>query len=183
MTEYNSNEQWSNTDSAFFLEYGQALIPDRDKLEQIFIDLLPRNTQEAFTVVDICVGGGWLTDAILRRYPRSTVIALDGSESMLEATRKRLESYQNRVTYKTFDLHHSDWLDQLEPVDYFVSSLALHHLDDREKEALFQRLYSVLKPEGRVIIADLIKPDSESSRLIAAREWDEIVKEQSEQLY
>lgn len=174
---------WDESDSEQFLRFGKALVPYREKLEKIFIDLLSRKPQEAFTVVDICVGGGWLTESIIKKFPKSKVIALDGSEKMLDYTKSRLKTFEDRITFRKFDLREEGWVENLVKVDYFVSSLAIHHLDDIEKERLFKRLHSTLESNGRIIIADLIKPSSEESRLIAAREWAEIVKEQSISLY
>ena len=58
--------KWDESDSEQFLKFDKALVPYREKLEMIFIDLLAKNTDKEFTVVDICVGGGWLTEAILK---------------------------------------------------------------------------------------------------------------------
>ncbi|KUO53142.1 MAG: hypothetical protein APF76_03625 [Desulfitibacter sp. BRH_c19] len=175
--------KWNESDSEQFLQFGKALVPYREKMEKILIDLLFTYSQNEFTVVDICVGGGWLAESILKRYPKSKVIALDGCEKMLNYAKDRLTSCADRVTFKKFDIHKQSWEENLGKVDCFTSILAIHHLNDSEKEMLFKRLYSGLKRKGRFIIADIIKPVTEESRLIAAREWDEIVEEQSMSFY
>jgi len=174
-----SHAQWQETDSDFFIQYGKAFIPERDKLQELSLQLISHNEDDSFTVVDICVGGGWLTEAILQRYPHSNVIALDGSESMLRYTSDRLEVFKNRVSFKTFDLLSPTWMNGMEGIDYFVSSLAIHHLNDHEKKSTFKNLYKKLNPGGKFIIADLIQHESKEARLISAQEWDQMVKQQS----
>ncbi|WP_096186583.1 class I SAM-dependent methyltransferase [Evansella halocellulosilytica] len=183
MSDANVDRKWEESDSEQFLKYDQALVPYRDKLEAVFIGLLPEDKQAFFKVVDICVGGGWLTESILTNYPNAHVIALDGSDRMIEFTKNRLNSFRDRVSFQKFDLFEEGWTDNLAEIDFFVSSLAIHHLDDRGKQQLFRRLYLKMNDFGRVIIADIIKPEAEKSRIIAAREWDEIIKEQSINLY
>ena len=111
------DEKWQESDSHVFLEYGKAFIPYRDKIERIFLDLLPKDVNQRFTVVDICVGGGWLTEAILSKYPQAHVIALDGSLEMLDATENRLKMYHDRLSFESFDLRDLTWMDRLTDVD------------------------------------------------------------------
>lgn len=178
--EYN---EWNDSDTVQFLKFGKAYIPDRDRLGEIFATLINIKKKKDFTFVDICSGGGWLTEALLTKFPQSKAIALDGSELMLKQMSERLNNLEDRITYKQFDIFDKDWEKELGEVDYFVSSLAIHHLDDQEKEELFERLYKVLPQKGGLIILDLINPISEEERKVFAREWNYIVEKQSIELF
>ena len=44
------------------------------------------------------------------------------------------------------------------PFDLVVSRLAIHHLEDRDKAALFARVAGVLRPGGRFVLGDVVMP-------------------------
>lgn len=75
--------KWTEDDTELFLQYGKIFAPERDVWEQAFVELIPADFKETFTVVDLAAGGGWLSEAILNHYPKAHVLALDGSESMI----------------------------------------------------------------------------------------------------
>ena len=81
MEEYTKSSLWEEEDSRLFLKYGHIFVPERERLARAFIDLIPADQDEAFRVVELGVGGGWLSEAILDHFPRAEVIALDGSPS------------------------------------------------------------------------------------------------------
>jgi tRNA (cmo5U34)-methyltransferase len=58
-----------------------------------------------------------------------------------------------------------------------VSSLAIHHLDGRQKQKLYADMYRALQPGGRFIIADLIEPLSPAATSVAAWTWDQSARE------
>lgn len=73
----------------------------------------------------------------------------------------------------------SDWREFPFPVYAVVSSLAIHHLDGTEKQALFKDMASILVPGGSFIIADLTEPMDRFGQKLAADTWDEIVRQRS----
>ena len=94
------------------------------------------------TVLDAGCGSGRITQALIERLPRGHVIALDASQSMVEAARERLSGA---------DVRQGDLL-QLEveqPVDAILSTATFHWVLDHE--LLFQRLRKALKPGGRLV--------------------------------
>jgi tRNA (cmo5U34)-methyltransferase len=63
-----------------------------------------------------------------------------------------------------------------------VSSLTLHHLDGAQKQALFDEMCALLVPGGVFIIADLVEPAGRLGWELAARVWDEAVRERALEL-
>ena len=56
---------WSEADSRHFIDVGRIHIPRRDEIGEVILDLLPVEADEPFTAVEIGVGGGWLSEALL----------------------------------------------------------------------------------------------------------------------
>ena len=94
-------------------------------------------------VLDAGCGTGQVTRELLRRLPNGTVVALDGSPSMIEQARKRLAD--DRVEFLVHDL-----LDPipLPPVDAILSTATFHWVTDHDR--LFANLAGVLTHGGRL---------------------------------
>ncbi len=95
------------------------------------------------TVLDAGCGSGRITETLIERLPRGRVIAVDMSESMVAAARARLGPGA--------DIRRADLLElELdEPVDAILSTATFHWIADHD--ALFRRLYGVLRPGGRLV--------------------------------
>jgi trans-aconitate methyltransferase len=102
------------------------------------------------TVLDAGCGTGRLTAELLEGVPRGRVLAVDGSQNMIESAREHLEPrWGGRVRFI-----HSDLLDLSpdglgEPVDLIVSTATFHWVRDHPR--LFRTLYSLLKPGGLLV--------------------------------
>jgi len=94
-------------------------------------------------VVDAGCGSGRVTEQLLERLPNGRVIAVDGSEAMVEKAKERLGE---RADYLVSDLVE---LELHEPVDMVFSTATLHWIPDHD--ALFRQLRGVLEPGGRLV--------------------------------
>ncbi len=95
------------------------------------------------TVLDAGCGTGRVTEVIVEKLPNGRVIAVDGSEQMVEKARETLGD--------DVDVFHADLVDlELdEPVDAVFSNAVFHWIEDHD--LLFKRIYAVLRPGGRLI--------------------------------
>jgi tRNA (cmo5U34)-methyltransferase len=179
-TASNPSTTWQESDSERFIDLGRIYTPRRDELRDAFLDLIPAEREDAFTGVEVGTGQGWLTEAILRRYPQARMIGLDGSETMLRATAATLAPYPGRFELRSFRLEEPGWVVRLpDGLRCVVSSLVVHHLRGPEKAALFRTLYGKLAPGGALLIADLLEPTSEWGRRHMANAWNAEVERQS----
>lgn len=99
------------------------------------------------TVLDAGCGTGAVTATLLERLPRGRVIALDGSQQMLDGARERFAG-EARVSFVHADLAQPLPLD--EPVDAIVSTSTLHWV--RDHDALVRNLAAVLRPDGQLVV-------------------------------
>ncbi len=175
---------WQEEDSTAFIAFGAALIPQRDEIERVLLDLVPATADEEFRAVEIGTGAGWLSAAILNRFPAARIIGLDGSPTMLRETAQRLAPFGDRVNLQPFRLEDPAWPEAIAgPVHCFLSSLVIHHLDGPAKRSLFSRLFDRLEPGGALLIADILEPTSVPGRRHMARAWEDAVRRQSLALY
>ncbi len=95
------------------------------------------------TVLDAGCGSGRVAERLLARLPRGHLIAVDGSEAMIEKARERLGE---STDYLVADLAE---LELEEPVDLIFSTATFHWLLDHDR--LFGRLRAALSPGGRLV--------------------------------
>jgi trans-aconitate 2-methyltransferase len=93
--------------------------------------------------VDAGCGSGRVTAELAGRLPEGRVIAVDGSEAMVEKAKERLG---DRADYLVSDLTE---LEVGEPVDLVFSTATFHWIPDHDR--LFRQLRAALRPGGRLI--------------------------------
>lgn len=95
-------------------------------------------------VLDAGCGSGRVTEALLERVPNGTVIAVDGSQAMVEQTRERLGDRVEAYAVDLLDLAVT------QPFDAILSTATFHWIADHER--LFGRLHAALRPGGRLAV-------------------------------
>jgi trans-aconitate 2-methyltransferase len=98
-------------------------------------------------VLDAGCGSGRVTERLVERLPSGTVVALDGSPSMIDEARRRLARFGDRVEFVVADLGRP--LPLSTPVDAILSTATFHWVPDHE--ALFRNLAAVVRPGGRLV--------------------------------
>ena len=110
----------------------------------VVLDRLPLEGGER--VLDAGCGSGRVTELLAERLPAGTIVALDGSPSMIEAARRRLAPFGDRIEYVVADLGRPL---PIAPVDAILSTATFHWVPDHD--ALFRNLAAVLRPGGRLV--------------------------------
>lgn len=142
--------------------------PNRHKMAEIILEVVPFGSGDAFHVLDLGAGTGFLTWTLLQRYPRVTVLGVDGSEAMIELARSRLADAGERVRLVTTRFEEIEAaVAGDEQFHLVLSSYALHHLDHRAKRRLLEFSVDRLAPKGWFLNADLVaSPHSEIEAII-----------------
>ena len=105
-------------------------------------------------VLDVGCGTGALTRALAARVGTGgTVTGLDPSEPMLEYARRRAPGNCDHVMGEAQDLPFDD-----DSFDTIASSYAVHHIPAAARPAAFAEMRRVLRPGGRLLIADFRPP-------------------------
>ncbi|RPJ40440.1 MAG: class I SAM-dependent methyltransferase [Chloroflexi bacterium] len=179
MTESDTN--WSEENSRFFLQYAQYFVPDRETQIRTLCSLVP-DPGQPFRILELACGAGLLAGALLERFPNSTVHGFDGSHEMLQTARQHLHPFGDRFLPGKFDLASREWRKTEPFYQVVVSSLAIHHLDNAGKAALFRDVFTMLFPGGAFLVADIIWPSGPQSQNYAAEMYDEAVRRRAEEI-
>jgi trans-aconitate 2-methyltransferase len=135
--------------------------PNRSKMVQIALELLPFPNTAALRAIDLGIGTGYFTERFLNHFPNSRVLGIDGAQAMIELAQARLRSLGSRVQFVIGDFRK---LQELAPdagtVDAVFSAYALHHLRRPDKETVVRQVVELLVPGGWFVNADLIVADS-----------------------
>lgn len=107
-------------------------------------------------VLDLGAGTGLLTSFWYNEFPNAEFVLDDISIDMLNMARERFVNSQNFV-YAT-----DDYTKVLPngSFDTVISALSIHHLDDVEKQNLFNRIFSRLPTGGVFVNYDMFNADS-----------------------
>jgi tRNA (cmo5U34)-methyltransferase len=171
---------WSESDSAIYREIADVAVPRRHEMLSTLVAAVPFAADEPLKMIELGSGDGRLAEGLLTVFPRATLTALDGSESMRRDTAARLALFGDRARVAAFDVAALDWWDRMFGVDVIVSSLCLHHLNDAKKQYLYKAAAERMSPRGALIVADLVDPQHPALRRLAADQWDAEAKRQAD---
>jgi demethylmenaquinone methyltransferase/2-methoxy-6-polyprenyl-1,4-benzoquinol methylase len=119
-------------------------------------------------VCDMATGTGDVAIAISRRSPGAAVIGIDYSERMLSQARRKLESLpdgvRERISFRKGDIRKSGLPGGL--ADAVTITFTLRNIPDRF--AVLREFHRVLKPGGRLFIAEFGFPSGFMARGIYA---------------
>jgi tRNA (cmo5U34)-methyltransferase len=121
---------------------------------------------EPHAILELGTGTGETAKRVLAQHPGATLVGIDASEGMLAVAREELPEAELRVQRLQGPLPAG-------PFDLVFSALVVHHLDANEKRDLFRRIATVLAPDGRLVLADVILPeDPASARIPLSPDYD-----------
>ena len=138
----------------------ELMHPNRSKMVQIALEVLPFPTTAALRAIDLGIGTGYFTECFLNKFPNSRVLGIDGAPAMMELAKARLKSSVSRIEFVIGDFRKLQELAPDAGTDIVFSAYALHHLSRLDKEMVLSRAVELLTPGGWFVNADLIVADS-----------------------
>ena len=102
-------------------------------------------------ILDLGAGTGLLSEFVMQKVGNASLSLLDESPEMLSKAQQRLAQYNPKIFIQPMT-------DPLPNGEFHavISSLAIHHLDDKEKRDLFERIHQSLVPGGVFINGEQI---------------------------
>lgn len=120
--------------------YQRISVPHEEWARAV-LDRLPLEGKEA--VLDAGCGTGRVTRMLVERLPGGRVVAVDGSQAMVERVRAVLRTGDEAFVADLVEL------ELPVPVDAVVSSAVFHWIQDHD--LLFRRMRAALRPGGRLV--------------------------------
>jgi len=156
------SQQYSSSDSDT-KEFFDKVAPEWEIMRSGYYDadvigrLMEANLlEDGMTLVDLGAGDGYLSRAVSPHV--GTVIAVDISEAMLkELSKKASKEGLNNIRAVVCDGCDMPLADN--SVDIVCANMFLHHIEEPITAA--REMYRVLKPGGKVFLADLKEHDNE----------------------
>lgn len=137
-------------------------------------DAAPQN------ILEIGCGTGFLTNNLIRKYPNSTIIAIDISEKMIEKC-------QSKLPFTTFEKADAEIYQPSMQYDLIISNMTFQWFENPVHT--INRYKKFLKPKGKILFSTLGKNNfwqwqaalddlNLSSRMLSASQYEHIIQEE-----
>jgi ubiquinone/menaquinone biosynthesis C-methylase UbiE len=159
------DEVWKSEERAKrFINEVRPALPWADEQMEVLFRLIEARGGAINRFADLGCGDGVLSAAILDRFPESSAVLVDFSETMLKEAKKRLADRSADLRFLMADLGEEAWVDVVKdrsPFDLIVSGFCVHHQPDEVKKRIYSEIYDLLNPGGLFVIMEHVSSGSE----------------------
>jgi putative AdoMet-dependent methyltransferase len=142
---------YSRDDTVAVYEKGRAEIGDPSEEARQLIGLL--GVKKDWTIVDLGCGTGAFVAEVAHHCRR--VIGVDVSPKMLAGARQRMQD-AGLTNVELVKAGFLSYLHQGDPADAITTKVAFHHLPDFWKQIALLKMDRMLRPGGKLCIADVV---------------------------
>lgn len=119
-------------------------VPKYREMLWLMLHYIPANFKPK-RILELGSGTGNLTELVLEKFPDAEITVVDISEKILDECKARFQS-SNSINYCQYDFKEIEF--EIASFDLILSSIAIHHIEDVDKQILFRKINSYLKPKG-----------------------------------
>jgi tRNA (cmo5U34)-methyltransferase len=159
----------------YYDEWVKIALPCYDEIFSVAIELIPFAQDARIEVLDLGAGTGLFSMHILQKHPNAAFVLYDVAPKMLDLAKERFRESQSQFRFILDDYR---FFKTSKRFDLVVSSLSIHHLTDKEKRELFQRIYAALSNKGVFINVDQIRGPTPFLQELYWTNWLEKVRGQ-----
>ena len=163
-----SVESFYDSISGDYTEFVYRCVPRYDEMLSVLFAYLPAEFSPR-SILELGCGTGNLTGLIHRHFPGAHVNAVDTSGECIQECKGRIPDAE--IEYIAADFRQLDFPGG--SLDLIMSSIAVHHLEDDEKERLFGKTLEWLAPGGIITFCDQFRGEPASLYEEHIRAWRE----------
>jgi tRNA (cmo5U34)-methyltransferase len=157
-------------DAGTYDEGRRRLVPCFDAFYGAVAELVARTAPAHPRLLDLGAGTGIVSAQVTARVRPGALTLQDGSEAMLAQARKRFADFAPAPRFVVSDFRAAPPPGEF---DVVMSALAIHHLEDADKRALFARVHAALAPGGLFVNAEqVLAPDEWQQSLYTFLHYD-----------
>ena len=162
----------------FYLESSDVFLIERRRMMRLMIDLFEMQfpQRSGLTLQDMGCGDGAVSKNIAAVYPQNSFRLLDGSGTMLTKARESFAAPGAQFIESTFEDYIESPTNE-HTVDFFYSSMAIHHLPHSLKVRFYEKMYLELKFGGLFLNYDVVMPVSDVSEKWQFQMWRDWMNE------
>ena len=141
-------ENWAQYDQKI-----RKVIPFYDEGFQIMIDIVRGIRLVPQSVLDIGIGTGNLSLALLKTLNCIKLTGIDIVSDYVKMAGHKLSNFKDQIDLHCLDVNEYSF-DKKH--DLVISSFVFHHITDDDKRAMYQKIYHALNPGGMFINYDFV---------------------------
>lgn len=135
-----------------------SVVMKNDELHQVMVDSMNFERETKLNILDLGSGTGHGIKLILKKYPDSMITGVDFSKSAILDCKNKLKEYSNNIKFIEQDIIDLEFEDN--KFDVIISAVTIHNITHSQKEILFKKIFSWLKPNGCFINGDFIEGEN-----------------------
>jgi len=136
-------------------------------------------TKQSNILVDLGCGTG-TTSGQIESYKK--IYCVDISQNMLDIAKGKLRGNENIIFIKNDLLGFFDDFKNDKQIDTIISTYAIHHLTQKEKHILFEKVFDFLPKGGKIIFGDLMFKNKEYETEMKSK-YPDLIEDFDDELY
>lgn len=109
------------------------------------------------SVLDIGIGTGNLSLALLNEFENITLIGIDIVDEYIKTAKAKLSKFEKQITLHCLDANNYSFNQKF---DLIISSFVFHHLENKNKKNIYRKIFNSLNTGGVVINFDFVGSES-----------------------
>ncbi|MGI8568390.1 MAG: class I SAM-dependent methyltransferase [Methylocella sp.] len=161
-----------NRDADVYDHARRQLVPCYEDFYGTAVELIARRVSKAARILDLGAGTGLFSTLLRERLSDAHFTLVDLAPEMIALARQRLGT--EGITYVLDDISR-DFPNG--PYDAVISALAIHHLEDADKQRVYRQSYRVLAEGGAFVNADQCLGPTPARELANGEYWHRQIRE------
>jgi tRNA (cmo5U34)-methyltransferase len=133
------------------------MLPFYPDMHRTMAGLINKKRKDVFDILEPGFGTGNLTLVLKRTFPHARILGIDNNKSNIKKALHKLGKFF-KFQYVIGDF---EKVQLRKKFDVVITALSVHHLSGREKKKYFLNVFNMLRPDGKLIIGDMVKSPEE----------------------